>query len=84
MALSNDERVKLLERHKHAKVRILAHTPCPAASALFDHAAARLNKHTWTVGEWKALMAVLDACELTVAEWLSAPFDAGPCLSCAA
>lgn len=84
MALSNDERVKLLERHSHAKVRILARTPCPAASALFDHAGHRLGKFEWSVAEWCALLAVLDACELTVGEWLSAPFDAGPCLSCAA
>ncbi len=81
---SNKDRVALLEANGRRLVRILARTPCPAASALFDHAAHRLGKHAWSVGEWQALLAVLDSCELTVNEWLSAPFDAGPCLSCAA
>lgn len=84
MPLSNDERLAVLRRAGHYKVRILARMPHPAASALFDHVAHRMGKHEWSVPEWRALMAVLDSTELTVSEWLSAPFDAGPCLASAA
>jgi hypothetical protein len=82
--MDSNELRAVLTRAGHCKVRILSRTPCPAASALFDYAAYRLGKTSWSVGEWLALLAVLDSTEATVAEWLSAPFDAGPCLSCAA
>ena len=71
----------LSERYAHYRVCTLMRTPSPGSEALFNAAAERLGKSSWTVGEWRALLAVLDASELTVSEWLSQPFDAGPCLS---
>jgi hypothetical protein len=59
-----------LRRVESYKVRILARTPGPASSALFDVAASRRGKTEWTPGEWKGLLDELDGTELTVGEWL--------------
>ncbi len=59
-----------LQRVTHYHVRTLARTPGPASSALFDIAAARKGKHTWTPGEWAGLLHELDMSDKTVGQWL--------------
>lgn len=82
--LAGNPNVNALLAVKNKRVRILARTHCKESSALFDHAAHRLAKTEWSVAEWQLLLNALDQSELTVGEWLSAPFDCGPCLASAA
>ncbi len=67
MALEIPEALKAVE---HYSVRGLARMPGRASSALFDVAAARKGKHTWTPGEWAGLLRELDMSDKTVGQWL--------------
>ncbi len=60
----------VLKAAEHYSVRGLARMPGRASSALFDVAAARKGKTTWTPGEWAELLQELDASDKTVGQWL--------------
>jgi hypothetical protein len=53
---------------QHNECRTVAAASGPEADALFNVAAG--GKRGWTMTEWAAILASLDTCELTVADWL--------------
>ena len=58
-----------LASNGHRKVRVLVRENSEASSEFFNMVAAANGKSEWKLGEWQALLAQLDACELTVDEY---------------
>lgn len=57
----------------HARVCDIVRTPGPQCEALLGEAAAGRNE--WTAKDWLAVLAALDICTLTVAQWRAARAD---------
>ncbi len=59
-----------LYRYADTPVNRLLRTPGAASEALLLEAERRATKPSWTVTEWKTLLANLDSTDKTVREWL--------------
>ncbi len=59
-----------LYRYADMTVNRLLRTPGPGSEALLLEAERRAAKPSWTVTQWKALLAELDSTDKTVGEWL--------------
>ena len=65
----NLDKRALLAQVAHRIVRVLAAESSEFTAALF--LVARERKVKWELQEWEAVLADIDACELTVGEWLA-------------
>ncbi len=57
-----------LQDSARRKVRVVAAEQTPASAELFKLVAAK--RQVWTLPEWNTQLAALDACDLSVADWL--------------
>lgn len=60
-----------LRQESHRLARVVSKQDTPAAHELFNLLARIYNKHVWTLGEWRELLATLDANDDTVEDLLA-------------